>query len=311
MENQNSLNFDNYLFRCSSLGKIMTGVKPKLTEKQTLEMHRLNGLRITGKITKNQTITLAGFLEKLDATDELSKTVITYLEKIHKEHLFKRTSELRNKYCDKGIQVEEKSLTLYSSVSGVPFYKNKERFNNEYITGEPDNKNVKVRDIKSSWDYETFPFYETKITNDIYDWQLFGYEWLTGLQKSELIYCLIDTPHKSIIDEIRRLDWKENVLTQDGEVRPERQSLVVELIQSMIYTSEGLEEFCNNNVNFPIAWFDGFRPVPESLRVKVFHHSFDETRVEMVINQIKKCREYLNKLSQQVAERLEVVIESA
>ncbi len=306
MEN-NSLNFDNYLFRCSSLGKLMVGVKPKLTERQSKELDRLNELRVKGKITEKQCVTLADYVEKRDAPDELAKTVKTYLEKIHKEILFKRSSELRSKYCDKGIQVEEKSISLYSDVNKKAFFKNKERFYNEYITGEPDNKNAKVRDIKSSWDYETFPFYETEITNNDYDLQLFGYEWLTKLHEAELIYCLIDTPIKIINDEIRRLDWKENIFTQDGEIRPEKQALAVELIQSMIYTSEGLEEFCNYNANFPIRWFDGFRPVPETLRVKVFNHSFDETKVEMVIGQIKKCREYLNSLSEQIADKLQLI----
>lgn len=300
----NSLNFDSYLFRCSSLGKLMVGVKANLTEKQTEEMNRLLGLRDVGKITDKQVITLGGFLEKRDAPNELSKGVKTYLEEIHLETIFKRSNDLRNKYCDKGIQVEEKSFTLFSEVSGKPFFKNKERFKNEFITGEPDNINKIVRDIKSSWDFSTFPFYDKEITNSIYEWQLLGYLALTGLEKAELVYCLVDTPFKIIDDEIRRLDWKENILTVEGEVKKDSQQLVVELISSKIYTSKGLEEYCQQSSIVNIEWFENFREVPENLRVKIFSISADEEKIKALYSQIIKCREYLNQLSLNVAEQV-------
>lgn len=311
MEKQNDLDFDNYLFRCSSLGKLMVGVKPNLTEKQTDEMHRLTDKLNDGKITENQTILLGQLLEKKNAKNELSETTKNYLKELHLEKLFKRTDELRNKYCDKGIQVEEKSFTLFSHVSGKPFFKNKERFNNEFITGEPDNVNMVVRDIKSSWDFSTFPFYETEIPNSMYEWQLQGYLALTGLKEAELVYCLVDTPFKIIDDELRRLDWKENVLTMEGDVKKDKQQLVVELISSMLYTEKGLQEYCQQSTNLRIEWFENFRPVPENLRVKIFSISAEPEKITALYAQIQKCREYLNALSLQIANELDVNLEVA
>jgi hypothetical protein len=306
-----SLNFDNYLFRCSSLGKLMVGVKDKLTEKQTIEMDRLLGLRNIGKISDKQTITLGQFLEKRDSVPELSATTKNYLQELHLEVLFKRSNELRSKYLDKGIQVEQKSLTLYSQTSGKPFYKNKQRFNNEFITGEPDNVSGIVRDIKSSWDFSTFPFYDTSVPNSIYEWQLLGYMALTNLKEAELVYCLVDTPFKIIDDEVRRLDWKENVMTNEGDIKKDKQQLVVELVSSKLYTLKGLEEFCQQSSNINVEWFTNFREVPEDLRVKAFTVSADEEKIKSLYAQIEKCREYLNDLSLQVAERLEVTTEVA
>jgi len=305
---ETTLNFDNYLFRCSSLGKLMVGVKPNLTEKQTEEMRRLTDKLNEGKITENQTILLGQLFEKKNAKNDLSETTKNYLKEIHLENLFRRSNELRNKYCDKGIQVEEKSFTLFSQVSGKPFYKNKKRYNNDFITGEPDNVNSVVRDIKSSWDFSTFPFYADSIPNSMYEWQLLGYLDLTGLHGAELVYCLVDTPFKIIDDEIRRLDWKENILTVDGEVKIGSQQLVVELVSSKIYTSKGLEEYCQQSPIINIEWFENFREVPEILRVKIFSIYADAEKIKTLYAQIKKCREYMNDLSFNVAKQLEVVL---
>jgi len=284
---ENTLDFDKYLFRCSSLGKLMVGVKPNLTEKQTEEMHRLTDKMNDGKITENQTILLGQLLEKKNAKNDLSETTKNYLKELHLEMLFRRSNELRSKFLDKGIQVEEKSLTLYSSVSGKPFFKNKQRFNNEYITGEPDNVNKIVRDIKSSWDFSTFPFYETTIPNSMYEWQLLGYLELTGLKEAELVYCLVDTPFKIIDDEIRRLDWKENIMTMEGDIKKDKQQLVVELVASKIYTQKGLEDFCQQSSNINIEWFGNFQEVPENLRVKIFSISRDDEKIKSLFAQIE------------------------
>ena len=302
----NSLNFDNYLFRCSGLGKIMTGVKPSLTENQQKEMERLLENQSLNKITEKQTITLGQLLEKKHAPQELSKSVQTELTRIHREKLFKRKSDLKSKYLDKGIQVEEVSLTAYSNFSKKPFYKNKDFFKNDFICGTPDNTTGLIRDIKSSWDYATFPFYETEIQNDDYICQLNGYMELCRYNEAELIYCLVDTPFKIINDELRRADWKFNIMDNDGNIRKESTELVVELVSNMIYTQKGLIDFCNENPAVSVDWFTDFREVPESLRVKIFKINKDENLINSIYKQITKCRNYLNDLSLNIADQLEV-----
>lgn len=305
MENT-TLNFENYLFRCSSLGKLMVGAKTGLTSNQELELERLLEKNKEGKITDKQLITLGELLAKKTAKNELSVTTKNYLDEIHKQVLFKRKSDLKNKYLDKGIQVEEQSLTLYSKVSNFPFYKNEYFFKNEFICGTPDNCKGKVRDIKSSWDYTTFPFYDTEIKNNDYLCQLNGYMELTANNEAELIYCLVDTPFKMINDELRRADWKFNIMDNDGNIRQESIKLVTELVSNMIYTSKGLEDFCNENPAVHIEWFENFREIPENLRVKVFTIKKDDKIVETLYSQIEKCREYLTNLSLEIAKNFNI-----
>jgi hypothetical protein len=305
MENT-TLNFENYLFRCSSLGKLMVGVKPALTSNQETELERLLEKNKDGKITEKQIITLGELLSKKTAKNDLSVTTKNYLDEIHKQVLFKRKSDLKNKYLDKGIQVEEQSLTIYSKVSNFPFYKNEEFFKNNFICGTPDNCKGKVRDIKSSWDYTTFPFYELEIKNNDYLCQLNGYMELTGNNEAELIYCLVDTPFKIINDELRRADWKFNIMDNDGNIRQESIKLVTEIVSNMIYTSKGLEDFCKENPAVHIDWFESFREIPENLRVKIFTIKKDEKLIESLYLQIKKCREYLTNLSLEIAKNFNI-----
>jgi hypothetical protein len=305
MENS-TLNFENYLFRCSSLGKLMVGVKPTLTSNQETELERLLEKDKEGKITEKQIVTMGELLAKKHAKNELSVTTQNYLNEIHKQVLFKRKSDLKNKYLEKGIQVEEQSLTLFSNVSNFPFYKNEDFFKNDFICGTPDNCKGKIRDIKSSWDYTTFPFYDTEIKNNDYICQLNGYMELTGLKEAELIYCLVDTPFKMINDELRRADWKFNVMDNEGNIREDSIKLVTEIVSNMIYTSKGLEDFCNENAAVKLEWFTDFREIPENLRVKIFTIQKDENLIKSLYSQIEKAREYLTNLSLDIAKNFEV-----
>lgn len=302
------MDFSNHLFRCSSLGKLMVGLKEPLTQNQTEELNRLLEKRNIGKITDKQTITLGELLDKKLTKPQLSKTTIDYLKLIHKEVLFKRNKTLVAKYLDKGIQVEEKNITLYSEVTGKLFLKNKKRFNNDFFTGEPDNIQGKVRDSKSSWDFSTFPFYETSIPNSDYDCQLNGYMDLTGIDEAELIYGLIDTPVKLIDDELRRMDWKHNLFTSLGDVREDSIPLVVETVQNMIYTEKGLEEYCQQSTSVQLNWFTDFRPIPNHLRIKVFEIQKDAVKIEMMKEQVVRSREFMNNMSLEIANQFEVAI---
>ncbi len=70
-----------------------------------------------------------------------------------------------------------------------------------------------------------------------------NYMELWNIPHSVIAYVLVDTPYKLISDEIRRLDWDENVLTINGDVRENKIQEVVELVKQHIYTEKGLDEF--------------------------------------------------------------------
>lgn len=232
--------FTDFKFRCSSLGKLMTASRSK--------------------------------------SEPLSKTTQSYLKQIHTEEVFNRRFEIRSKYLDKGIMVEEESITLYSKVKGELFLKNQERFTNEFITGEPDNIDGKIRDIKSSWSFETFPLHEESIPNKDYYYQLQGYMALTGLDEAELIYCLVNTPDLLIEDEKRRQSWKLGFM-----------ELPVELAMEI-----------EDNMRF--------EDIPENMRVKVFEVKKDNAVIEQIYERVELCRDYLNDLSIELLEKIPLEI---
>lgn len=298
--------FTNYLFRCSSLGKLMTGVKPNLTENQEKTLVGLIEKKDAGKITDKQMITLGDLLEKKHAKPSLSKTTQSYLKELHRNEVFCRSNEITSKFLDKGIQCEERSLSLLCKTEGNWFQKNKERFKNDFITGEPDNTQGKIRDIKTSWNFSTFPMYETEIPNKDYYWQLQGYMDLTGIDESELIYCLVDTPFKLIDDELRRMDWKFDIMDGNGEIREQSIPLVVEMLTNHIFSRETLREYCETSPNVREEWFINFNEIPPEMRIKKFEVRKDQKAIEILYGQIERGREFLNDLSIEIAKNLEV-----
>jgi hypothetical protein len=273
--------FTDYKFRCSSLGTLMSGVKPNLTAKQEELMLNLQAKQRGGTITEKQSITLGQLLEKKHQRPELSKGVKTYLEQLHKEEVFDKREEIRSKYLDKGIQCEEESLSLYTEVTGVLVINNNGKKNrtddegsrrtNEFITGQPDNKQGKIREFKTSWSLATYPMHEDSITNVDYWWQCQGYMELFNLEKAELIYCLVDTPEELINDEMRRTGWKLG-FTAD--------------------IPDDLEKEIRRNMTFS--------DIPAELRVKVFPVERDRLAMRQLEEQLIRCRTYMNQLSERL-----------
>ena len=291
--------YDNYKFRASQLGHIMGGIPKSLTTKQE-QMYNDYTTRKNGegrKLTDNQLATWGKLhLQKL-AKPTLSGGAKTYLENLVWEDVMGRSKKVSNHYTQKGIEVEEKSITLYSEVRNKLFLKNKERKENDFFTGEADNIQGKIRDIKSSFEFATFPAGETEIKNTLYKWQLDVYMELWGLKEAELIYCLVDTPNRLVEGEIRKLDYRHNLLNIEGDLREEHIPLVVETVCNLIYTEKSLEEFCSYSSNVHIEWFkDYFKEIPKELRVKVFEWHYSHERIGQALEMVCMARNYMNKV---------------
>lgn len=298
------VDFNEHLFRCSQLGKLMVGVSPALTANQEKELSELRSKMLTGKITDKQVIKMGDLIRKKEEKPELSKSVETHLADIHKGFFMKRDRQISNKFTEKGIIVEEKSITLYSEVKNTLFLKNQKYYKNKFIHGTPDNVQKKVRDMKNSWSLDSFPMYETVIGNKDYEWQLQGYMELTGIKEAELVYALVDTPNKIIIDELRRLDWKQGIYDINGNVKEDRIPLVVETVTNMIYTEQGLDEFCQESMSIERKWFTDFFEIPKELRIKVFELEYSKEAIQALYEQIRLCRERLNSLTIEMSSQL-------
>lgn len=237
------MDFSNLLFRASAIGHIMTDPKSASDKK-------------------------AG---------NLSEGAKTHLIDVYVANKYGRQTDISNKYIQKGLQVEEDAITLYSRVKKRYFKKNDQHLSNKFIKGTPDlytglevTAADEVIDIKSSWDIYTFFRVHTKDINSIYYYQLQAYMALTGAAKATLAYCLVNTPDTFLNDEKRKLLWRMNVATEENK---DYIQACEELEKSMIYDDIPLRE-----------------------RVIEFEVQRNNDEIEAMYAKVEKCREYLKEL---------------
>ena len=220
--------FDNHLFRCSALGRLMTNGRAK---------------------------------------NEFGETCKTLLKE---QYLYKKygfVKDFKNKYIEKGLEVEEEAIALYSTYKENFYTKNKQRFTNEFLSGEPDIITDIIIDIKSSWNAFTKPSNKDKIDKDYY-YQLQGYMDLTGLKKAKIVYVLVDTPRHLIEDEKRKLSWDMGNVTDLNE----------NILEAYVQIEK--------NHDFSI--------MPMDERIAEFDIDYDEECIEQIKLRVIEARKYLN-----------------
>lgn len=176
--------------RCSALGKIMTSPREK------------------GEV--------------------LSKTAKSYVEELFLEREYGIKKQFSSRYTDKGIQMERHGIALANTVLDWGLSEEyileggQEDFENDFITGHTDIcTSTLLADIKCPFDGTTFPFFAEEIPNNDYVYQLQGYMWLTGHDRAELVYCLVNTPEQIVEDEIRREHWNHKEIDYNEQIAAE------------------------------------------------------------------------------------------
>ena len=154
------------LFRCSSIGKLMTEPKTK-------------------------------------AEGPLSVGAKTYIRELAQQEIFGVEFEFSfsSKETEKGIEVEDESIALLNRVRGLSLVKNTERKSNGLITGECDLYDAERKrghDLKSSWSAKTFPGWVVDCEDKLYEWQMRGYMLLWDADEWEVNFVLLDTPERLI-----------------------------------------------------------------------------------------------------------------
>jgi len=200
--------------------------------------------------------------------DLFSQTTKTYIQELVLRDKYGIQKEFSSRYTDKGNEVEDKSIELCNNVLDLGFlWKNEDYFENDYITGTPDvNTDTVLLEIKSSWDATTFPFFESEIPNKDYFYQLQGYMWLTGKEKSLLCYCLINTPSLIVEDEIRREHWKLHLIDENLDLREH------------------------------VLKKHNFDHIPMEKRIRVYEVEKDEQVIETLKEKIELAKEYYEML---------------
>tara|TARA_B110000879_G_scaffold211730_1_gene305359 strand:- start:4683 stop:5432 length:750 start_codon:yes stop_codon:yes gene_type:complete len=226
--------------------------------------------------------------------DKLAVTTKTYLQELHKEAVFGYRKDITNLYISKGNLSEPDSIKLLSEVHDRPFdsqyIKNEEFFENDFIVGTPDIhiEDSFVGDVKSSFNMGTFPLYkefgDLKKHNKMYYWQMQGYMWLTGLSKSILAYCLVDTPEEVIegvrYKRMRELDVIDLPQEEEDRIRYEHNPSV----------------WINPNTQ---------EPYPAKSRVVQFPQEINLNDIEKLKERISLCRVYMKELSEYLHHKIQ------
>lgn len=256
------VDFDKVLFRCSSLGALMT--------------------------------------DSRDKKELIGETAKKELMRVYVGEKYGRFDEIDSKYLEKGNTVEEESITTISRVTKLLFKKNTERVSNDFVTGLPDlykgesiTKADIVRDAKSSWSMNTFMNAKNdKNVNKNYFWQLTGYMWLTGAKYSYIDYCLNNTPYQLVENELRKESYK--YIDNDTPAWVELQ-----IIANHVYDKETFDLYINSRGINPVidenaaAIYHGFVEVPINERHYAVKIAFDEANVEALVKRIGDCRQWM------------------
>lgn len=266
--------FSTYKFRPHSIFNLMTGLPKPLTERQT---ETLNAYQIKieeGKqLTQKQYEDYGSLLAKKNAKPVLSSYAIKWLKSIYKEVVFNRTNEIKSMYLDKGIAVENTAIELFSEVFGVEYRKNKIRYENDFFSGEPDIVTAdEVIDIKSSWDFTSFPMLDEEVENINYYYQLQAYMDIMGYQNSKLIYILVDTPDEIINDYKRKVSWQIGLI------------------------SDELTYDLPDDLNFEIERNMRYQDIPKNARIKIFDIERNDVIINLMHHQIDLARNFLKTL---------------
>jgi hypothetical protein len=253
-------NADKIVFRASSMKDIMTGVK--------------KGWNVENSLTCKRK-----------------------LVQVYREIRWRRETQIGNKYTDKGLQTENDGITLYSRVKKQLYKKNTERLTNDFFTGEvdlfqgPDIRNAEVIiDNKSPWNWMTFPsMLDTESSDYIYQGQT--YMDLTGAKKFIVAHCLVNTPAELILDEMRRLQWKMNVLDPDNN--PEYLEACKEIERNCIVDSKMMQEHYPH-YDFKNDLNEWIWDIPMEERVHEIVIDRDDALIGLMKARVIECREWLN-----------------
>lgn len=292
------MNFDNYLFRAHMVGRIID--VPKCLTPRQMQMYLDYSKRKSGegrKLSDRQEKELISLQFRYNESNgyKLSDSTKKILSELTFAEKFKRKVEINSPKLTKGIEVEKSSRDILTRISGIFLTSCKERKSNNYVTGAIDiePKDV-IIDIKSSWSWTSFCKILQERPNDIYLRQ--GDSYMDLWQKKDFLLChvLTDTPFDLVEKELRRLDYTNNIIDLEGNVRDDGVDEVKKLISNHIFSRQSLEEYCNYSSNVMLEWFDDFVEVPEKDRVHMIAHEFQKERIEQRNECIALARDYMN-----------------
>lgn len=285
MKTNINFDFSNFLFRSHYMGELMT--PPQGKHKSNIDKYNDALSSYSKKLqewdsTKNKETKTANLLwesieklaikvedlEKVKDSPLLSSTCKRRLARIYTEVTTGRTRDIKLKYFEKGLKVEEDVITLYSQYVSKFFKKNKDRLYNEFIEGEydfEDKEDGMVIDAKASWDIFSFDATRFKPVPQRNFWQIQCYMWLKNMKRGRVVYGLIDTPENIVAIEKKKL------------------------LYDFVGTKEDYEEACKE-----IDFNHTYKDLPLERKIHIFNIERDDEKIEDMKKMIPIFRNYLN-----------------
>lgn len=201
-------------------------------------------------------------------SEAVGKTAQSFLRDEYIRLVYGREKIVRTKKMQKGIEVENESISLINNTQNTFYSKNEKQFENDFVTGTPDIiTDDLVIDVKSSYNLWTFHSH-TFVPKEYYA-QLQAYMWLSEKQKAQLIFVLVNTPQHLIYREFAKAFYSSGV--EDGSV--EMDKLQNDIEKNYIYDD-----------------------IPQEKRIRIFDIKRDDEYIEEVQFFVKEGRKFLKKL---------------
>lgn len=297
------MNVDKILFRASTAGDLMTEGTSQITAKQLETIKELIEKSAMKRLTDNQQKELDRLIYKRDHP-ELSETCKKRLIKVFALEMYGRTEDVTSKYLEKGIEVENDSITLYSRVKKKFFKKNETRLYNKFIQGLPDlwdgpgddiQEAEEVMDTKSSWSLITYlnAVVDKKLNHD-YKWQ--GNSYLALLPKAKLFrlaYCLVNTPAKLITDEKFRAQREMGFMDpQMADADPGYVERCRAIERNHIFDLELFQQHYPH-FDFHSDLADWHWDIPKEKRVHEFVFGRNQAEIDQLYKRVPECRKWI------------------
>ena len=309
-------NPNTYLFRCSSLHKILAGTiglpdglynKMLMYEKRKFDA----GINLQKPLTEKMEEELQELQERHNAK-ELPTTMKKAIRDMWRQRTFRRDFIFTNKYIQKGIEQEERAITLFQDYhkkvlnKPVLITKNKERFSNKWITGEPDvkigksknNKWVSGVDTKCVWSLETLPYKDDELSIN-YEAQNQGYMWLTGAKEWVTASVLVNATEHQLNNEKNKWYYAYNSPSEKDPFFDDYQKKLRQCELMMIYD---YEKFVSDFPFHPMEikkdeWFGEGYDMDLKHRVVVHESVYDRAFIEDLKERIEISRDYIRQLN--------------
>lgn len=208
---------------------------------------------------------------------KLSETTKSYIEDIWLRNEFDYNDVVLTDEMLKGLLCEQDAMQLVQDVANDGIFREKYKggqLSNEWIVGNPDiviydksNQAIIVEDTKCSFTIKTF--FNAELSK-LYEWQLRGYMWLTGAKMAHLRYALVDTPLE-----------------------------IIQELQKKAFFKFGCDENNKDYIRFcdQIEKNHTFSHIPAEKRLKTFTIEHDASKIEDLVVQLNKCKDYYNSLT--------------